>query len=315
MRDALVAWLLRLYPQAWRRRYGAEFAALLAERPLTLPVIVDVLRGALDARRPDRIGQGERAMPRGVLGYTEAVFWRQWVILYTLVGLLAGLTHHLVLILLTSLVPVETTTSHFLYWWPLICGALYLVLLIAAAVVQWRLLRRLLPRLGRGWIVATVGGTLAALAMMTTDRNYGLLPDTLSMSRFALGRLGTTYVLVAGQLLPAVLYPTYFFAIAATLQAFILQRVVAKAFWWIAVSIAAALTALAAVRAVTALTGMGRYYVWQVDLVALGLDVLLTVVAYATFGAVSGAGLIRLVRRRLPAGDVRVGPAEGAVPA
>jgi hypothetical protein len=44
------AWLLRLYPRAWRQRYGAEFAALLEQQPLTPLAVVDVVRGALDAR-------------------------------------------------------------------------------------------------------------------------------------------------------------------------------------------------------------------------------------------------------------------------
>jgi hypothetical protein len=41
--------LLRLYPTRWRARYGDEFAALLAERPLGPFDVADVLLGALDA--------------------------------------------------------------------------------------------------------------------------------------------------------------------------------------------------------------------------------------------------------------------------
>ncbi len=44
-------WLIRLYPRAWRRRYGAEFALLLAQRPRTVATALDVVRGALDAHR------------------------------------------------------------------------------------------------------------------------------------------------------------------------------------------------------------------------------------------------------------------------
>jgi hypothetical protein len=40
--------LARSYPRGWRERYGEEFAALLAETPLTVHVVLDVLRaGAL----------------------------------------------------------------------------------------------------------------------------------------------------------------------------------------------------------------------------------------------------------------------------
>ena len=42
--------LIRLYPAAWRARYGAEFEALLVDRPATLRDRVDVILGALDAR-------------------------------------------------------------------------------------------------------------------------------------------------------------------------------------------------------------------------------------------------------------------------
>jgi hypothetical protein len=43
------AWL-RLYPRAWRERYGDEFAELLKERPITLGAAIDILSGAIDAR-------------------------------------------------------------------------------------------------------------------------------------------------------------------------------------------------------------------------------------------------------------------------
>jgi hypothetical protein len=41
--------LVRLYPGAWRRRYGAEMEALLEERRPTVRERLDLLRGALDA--------------------------------------------------------------------------------------------------------------------------------------------------------------------------------------------------------------------------------------------------------------------------
>ena len=50
-------WLLRLYPKAWRRRYGEEFAALLEEDRMTPAAVLDVIRGAFDARlRPQVTG-------------------------------------------------------------------------------------------------------------------------------------------------------------------------------------------------------------------------------------------------------------------
>ena len=44
------SWLLRLYPTAWRTRYGAEFAELLLARPPSARDRLDIVRGALDAR-------------------------------------------------------------------------------------------------------------------------------------------------------------------------------------------------------------------------------------------------------------------------
>jgi hypothetical protein len=42
-------WLTRLYPHSWRRRYEAEFHALLEQHSLTVWDVFDILRGALDA--------------------------------------------------------------------------------------------------------------------------------------------------------------------------------------------------------------------------------------------------------------------------
>ena len=44
-----VSALLRLYPAAWRERYGDEVANLLAGRPLSLRDGLDLVRGAFDA--------------------------------------------------------------------------------------------------------------------------------------------------------------------------------------------------------------------------------------------------------------------------
>jgi hypothetical protein len=56
--------LLRLYPAVWRDRYGAEFEALLADRPPGLLDRIDIVRGAIDARlRPQLTGE-ERGLGR-----------------------------------------------------------------------------------------------------------------------------------------------------------------------------------------------------------------------------------------------------------
>jgi ABC-type arginine transport system permease subunit len=43
-------WLVRLYPRAWRERYGEEFEALLKQQPATPPVVLDVVRAAARAQ-------------------------------------------------------------------------------------------------------------------------------------------------------------------------------------------------------------------------------------------------------------------------
>jgi hypothetical protein len=44
-----MSWLIRLYPPAWRRRYGPELAELLARQPASFRTVVDVAAGAVDA--------------------------------------------------------------------------------------------------------------------------------------------------------------------------------------------------------------------------------------------------------------------------
>lgn len=64
-------WWARLYPRAWRRRYGAEFAAMLEQQPLTPGALLDIMRGAMDAHamawraQVRREGGKEYAMKRG----------------------------------------------------------------------------------------------------------------------------------------------------------------------------------------------------------------------------------------------------------
>jgi hypothetical protein len=62
-----VSRLLRLYPGAWRDRYGEEFLALLAERPSSFADRVDIVRGALDARLQPQIPGPDRVPDRSGL--------------------------------------------------------------------------------------------------------------------------------------------------------------------------------------------------------------------------------------------------------
>jgi hypothetical protein len=59
-----VSRLLRLYPLSWRERYGAEFLALISERPPSLADRADILRGAIDARLHPQFPGPDRARDR-----------------------------------------------------------------------------------------------------------------------------------------------------------------------------------------------------------------------------------------------------------
>ncbi|HEY7890438.1 MAG TPA: hypothetical protein VIC29_19620 [Steroidobacteraceae bacterium] len=50
MNRTLVRWLLRVYPSAWRERYGQEFEDLLQAGPGGLRAVLDVLRSGLRER-------------------------------------------------------------------------------------------------------------------------------------------------------------------------------------------------------------------------------------------------------------------------
>ena len=44
-----MTWLIRLYPPAWRRRYGRELAELIATQPASFGTASDLIAGAVDA--------------------------------------------------------------------------------------------------------------------------------------------------------------------------------------------------------------------------------------------------------------------------
>ncbi len=64
--------LLRLYPRRWRERYGDEFAALLARQPLTWESVLDITRGAYDARCTAARRHGQRVVMSAVQATTSA---------------------------------------------------------------------------------------------------------------------------------------------------------------------------------------------------------------------------------------------------
>jgi hypothetical protein len=62
--------LVLLYPREWRRRYEAEFVALLEDCGLTPRFVADVVLGALRARLESRPGAGPRRLTRQAMTIT-----------------------------------------------------------------------------------------------------------------------------------------------------------------------------------------------------------------------------------------------------
>ena len=65
----LIQFSVRLYPPAWRARYGAEFGDLLQDGDPSLAVLVDVVRRGLEARLRSWLSSG----PRGGFSVFEGV--------------------------------------------------------------------------------------------------------------------------------------------------------------------------------------------------------------------------------------------------
>lgn len=64
MRRSITRLLLRCYPAEWRKRYGEEFAALIADEWTTAPLILDILRFALLERLVTSAQSGDTMLRR-----------------------------------------------------------------------------------------------------------------------------------------------------------------------------------------------------------------------------------------------------------
>jgi hypothetical protein len=78
--------ILRLYPRAWRERYGDEIVALLEEHPASPLDHLDLIRGAFDARLhpqvpgADVVPEQETPMARKQLGLIAAIGGIVWIL-------------------------------------------------------------------------------------------------------------------------------------------------------------------------------------------------------------------------------------------
>jgi hypothetical protein len=57
--------LLRLYPRAWRDRYGAEMESLIADQPGTVRLAIDLIAGAIDARLHPQLSKADAGTTAG----------------------------------------------------------------------------------------------------------------------------------------------------------------------------------------------------------------------------------------------------------
>jgi hypothetical protein len=76
---------LRLYPRAWRERYGEELVALLEDHPATVFDQFDLIRGALDARLHPQVRgaaatEKENPVTQRLLGVLAAIGGLAWII-------------------------------------------------------------------------------------------------------------------------------------------------------------------------------------------------------------------------------------------
>jgi hypothetical protein len=148
MKDTQAARLARLYPRAWRERYGEEFTALLEEQQFSASVIANVLLGAIDAH-------ARRSAATGWLLLEQRLApWLWWVLagMFGWAGLLAVMyAAFLRYGVVASNASTVTIVAHLLVG-GVLAGA-------ALGAAQWLLIRRYLPS-GHKWVIATTIGWL-----------------------------------------------------------------------------------------------------------------------------------------------------------
>jgi len=134
-------WLVALYPARWRARYGDEFQALLDEEPVTPSLVIDVIRGALDAHAT--------SSPSGAIAMRP----RTPALVSILVLLVLPAVTFLTAAMVRGLQPTEYQPAHAAQvifdsfaalpaaavW--LLLGLAPLVALVLAVLVAWRRLR------------------------------------------------------------------------------------------------------------------------------------------------------------------------------
>jgi hypothetical protein len=159
MNSVLARVLIRLYPRAWRERYGAEFEMHLVEGPGGVRSALDVVWSAAKERMVPALG-GKMEKPV----YSFGGVMKNWSAFVPVAMSLTALTLVLVRVALAGTGPEvvvngrpdEGTVAHI--WQLLMAGQLPVLAFFA---VQW--LRRA-PRQALGVLAVQAGAVLAAMA-------------------------------------------------------------------------------------------------------------------------------------------------------
>ncbi len=179
----MIALLLRLYPARWRARYGDEFAALLAERPLGPFDVADVLLGAIDAH----------LHLRGLGSWSE--HQRGFAMSLRIGGIAAALGGALILVgwIWASVDPAESDLG----FWLFLAGTIALLVgLTGLSAFQARAHPALV---WAAFLLPALGGTVMAIGIvaMALFPDQPIVGDLAGWNFFFLGLLTT----VAGSLL------------------------------------------------------------------------------------------------------------------
>jgi hypothetical protein len=159
MNSVLARVLIRLYPRAWRERYGAEFEMHLVEGPGGVRSALDVVWSAAKERMVPALG-GKMEKPV----YSFGGVMKNWSAFVPVAMSLTALTLVLVRVALAGTGPEvvvngrpdEGTVAHI--WQLLMAGQLPVLLFF---LIQW--LRRA-PRQALGVLAVQAGAVLAAMA-------------------------------------------------------------------------------------------------------------------------------------------------------
>ncbi len=143
--------LIRLYPRAWRERYGEELSLLLEERPPGPFDALDLLLGALDAHlhavggrgaaptstpRAARLGAGAAITGGALWMLALATAVRDDPAMTSLVMLLISLTLSMFVVALAALSAVQSRSHPMLVWASFLLPAVGVALLMGGSLAE-----------------------------------------------------------------------------------------------------------------------------------------------------------------------------------